>query len=150
MQVRNTRIFPVAHWVTAAPALAFGPLDIDKYKGAYWLATIGHGIQLGESNQLDMTVGLGLGSEDFIKGYYPVDPELPWSPDYSICASITDFYIDVRVPFHPIPFLTIAPSVTWTSLIGDAKDSVAAAPKDAAYFGKTDNFYWGLTAVFGF
>lgn len=135
--------------VILSPSLALFQ-DIDKYKGAYWLATIAHGFQLGESSKLDMTAGLGLGSENFIKGYYPMDPDLPWNPEFSNGASITDFYIDLRIPFHPIPFLTIAPNVTWTSLVGDAKDSVAAVPDESVYFGKTDNFLWGLTAVFSF
>ena len=84
------------------------------------------------------------------QGYFPVDSDLPWSPDYSIGASLTDYFIDARVPFHPIPFLTIAPSVTWTSLLGDAKDSINAAPDGQYYDGKTDNFFWGLSATFSF
>ena len=54
------------------------------------------------------------------------------------------------MPFHPIPFLTVTPSVTWTSLLGDAKKSVDAVPDDSVFSGKTDNFYWGLSAVLQF
>lgn len=124
--------------------------DIDRFKGAYWAASIGHGVKVGESTQVDLTAGLGLGSESYLQGYFPVDPSLPWEPEFSTGASSTDYFIDAKLPFHPIPFLTIAPSVTWTSLLGDAKKSVDAAPDDTVYSGKTSNFYWGLSAAFSF
>ena len=135
--------------VILSPSLAIYQ-DIDKYKGAYWAASVGHGFEMGESAKIDLTAGLGLGSKSFIEGYYPVNPGLPWNPDFSTGSSPTDYYIDARLPFHPIPFLTIAPSVTWTSLLGDAKDSGAAVPEGAVYAGNTDAFYWGLSAKFSF
>ena len=70
-------------------------------------------------------------------------PTLPWEPEFSTGASSTDYFIDAKLPFHPIPFLTIAPSVTWTSLLGDAKKSVDAVPDDSVFSGKIDNFYCG-------
>ena len=124
--------------------------DIDQFKGAYWEASIGHGIGVGESTQIDLTTGLGLGSKSYIQGYFPVDPGLPWEPEFSTGASSTDYFIDAKVPFHPIPFLTVAPSLTWTSLLGDAKKSVDAVPDDSVFSGKTGNFYWGLSATFSF
>ena len=45
--------------------------DIDRFKGAYWAASIGHGIKVGESNQIYLTAGLGLGSENYIAGLLP-------------------------------------------------------------------------------
>jgi len=124
--------------------------DIDHYKGGYWAASVGHGFGLGESAKIDVTAGLGLGSKNYIEGYFPVDPGLPWDPEFSTGTSATDYYIDAKLPFHPIPFLTIAPSVTWTALLGDAKDSVAAVPDDLVYAGRTSAFYWGLSAKFSF
>lgn len=124
--------------------------DIDHYKGGYWAASVGHGFGVGESTKVDLTAGLGLGSENYIKGYFPVDPDLAWNPEFSTGTSATDYFLDARVPFHPIPFLTISPSVTWTSLLGDAKSSVAAVPDSSYYSGKTSAFYWGLSAKFSF
>jgi hypothetical protein len=124
--------------------------DVDKFKGAYWEASVSYDFELGETTKLETTGGLGLGSKSYITGYFPVDPDLPWSPDFSTDASATDYYLDLRVPFHPIPFITVAPSLTWTSLLGEAKDSVSAAPDDTVYSGITSNFYWGITASFGF
>jgi hypothetical protein len=95
-------------------------------------------------------IDLGLGSQSYIQGNFPVDPGLPWSPEYSNGASATDYFIDLKWPFHPIPFFTIAPSATWTSLLGDGKKSVDEVPDDAIYSGKTSNFYWGLSASFSF
>lgn len=124
--------------------------DLDRTKGAYWEASVSYDFELGETTKLETTGGLGLGSKSYITGYFPVDPDLPWTPDFSTDASATDYYLDLRVPFHPIPFITVAPSVTWTSLLGEAKDSVSAAPDDEWYLSQTSNFYWGITASFGF
>lgn len=124
--------------------------DLDQYKGGYWAASVGHGFGMGESAKIDVTAGLGLGSKNYIEGYFPVDPGLSWDPEFSTGTSATDYYIDAKLPFHPIPFLTIAPSVTWTALLGDAKDSVAAVPDGSFYAGRTSAFYWGLSAKFSF
>ena len=119
--------------------------DIDKYKGAYWEASIEYGFQVGESVNIDLTGGLGLGSEGFIRGYYAGQSSVP---DNDINATMNDFFILAEVPFHPIPFLTIAPSVAYTSLLGDAKKAVETDP--TLYSGKKDNVVWGLAARFSF
>jgi len=124
--------------------------DVDQIKGTYWEASVSYDFELSESTKLESTGGLGLGSQNYITGYFPVDPDLPWSPDFSTNASVTDYYLDVRVPFHPIPFITVTPSLTWSALLGEAKDSVSAAPDDMVYAGQTSNFFWGITASFGF
>lgn len=135
--------------VILSPTLVFYQ-DIDRFKGAYWAASIGHGFGVGEDSQIDLGAGLGLGSESYLLGYFPVDPELPWNPEFSNGASSTDYFIDLRWPFHPVPFFTVTPSVTWTSLLGDAKRSVDAVPDDSVFSGKTGNFYWGLSVLFRF
>ena len=60
--------------------------------------------------------------------YFPVDPGLAWNPEFSNGASSTDYFIDLKWPFHPIPFFTVTPSATWTALLGDAKRSVMLFP----------------------
>ncbi len=119
--------------------------DIDKYKGAYWEASIGHGFQVGESVNIDLTGGLGLGSEGFIRGYFEGQITVP---DNEINATMNDFFIRAEAPFHPIPFFTVAPSVTYTSLLGDAKKAVDG--NSGLYSGKKSNVVFGLAARFSF
>jgi hypothetical protein len=119
--------------------------DIDKFKGAYWAASIGHGFGLGETMQLDLTGGLGLGSKSFISGYYGGILSVP---DTDLDASMTDFFVRAEVPFSPIPFLSIVPSMTYTSLLGDAEK--ALDNDEMLYFGKKENVVWGLAAGFSF
>jgi hypothetical protein len=119
--------------------------DIDKYKGAYWEASVGHGFKVGESVNLDLTGGLGLGSKDFISGYYAGQLSIT---DSDLGATMNDFFVRAEVPFHPIPFLSITPSVAYTSLLGDAKKAIDKYP--TLYSGKKDNVVWGLAAGFSF
>lgn len=130
--------------VILSPSLAVYQ-DIDKFKGAYWAASIGHGFTLGESVQVDLTGGLGLGSKGFISGYFGGMLSVP---DTDLGASVSDFFVRAEVPFHPIPFLSITPSVTFTSLLGDAKKAVDN--NEMLYSGKKDNVVWGLAASFSF
>ena len=129
--------------VILSPSLAVYQ-DIDKYKGAYWAASIGHGFGLGESVNVDLTGGLGLGSKSFIGGYFGGMMSIP---DTDLGASVSDFYVRAGVPFHPIPFLSITPSVTYTSLLGDAKK--ALDNDESLYSGKKTNVVWGLAAAGG-
>ncbi len=119
--------------------------DIDKFKGAYWAASIGHGFDLGETLKLDLTGGLGLGSQSYISGYYAGMLSVP---DTEIDASMTDYFVRAELPFHPIPFLSITPSATYTSLLGDAKK--ALDNDEMLYSGKKENIVWGLAASFSF
>ena len=119
--------------------------DLDKFKGAYWAASIGHGFDLGETLKLDLTGGLGLGSQSYISGYFT---ELLSGPDTEIDASMTDYFVRAELPFHPSPFLSITPSATYTSLLGDAKKAVDNI--EMLYSGKKDNMVWGLAASFSF
>jgi len=130
--------------VILSPSLAVYQ-DIDKFKGAYWAASIEHGFGLGETMELDLTAGLGLGSAGFISGYFG---EMLSIPQTDLDASMTDFYVRAEVPFHPIPFLSITPSVAYSSLLGDAKKALDG--DDLLYFGKKENVVWGLAAGFSF
>jgi hypothetical protein len=120
--------------------------DLDAYKGAYWDASIGHGFALGETNQLNVTLGVGLGSEGYHDGYFGGGVFIP---ETDLSANFTDARIVVDLPFHPIPFFTITPSVAWTTLIGDAKKAVEDS-EEMLYYGKKDAFFWGLSAKFSF
>jgi hypothetical protein len=123
--------------------------DIDEIKGAYWEASVGHGIALSPSTDLDVTVGVGLGSKGYIEGYFGPATLLPSVPEVPGNASMTDFYVSAGVPFHPAPMFTVTPSVTYSSLTGDVKDIVDSAD-GVAYHGASDAFYWGLSATFSF
>ena len=130
--------------VLLSPSLAVYQ-DIDKFKGAYWEASVGHGFGLGETMELDLTGGLGLGSKSYIAGYFAAEMTLP---DTDLGASMTNFYVRAAVPFHPIPFLSITPSATYTSLLGDAEK--ALDNDHMIYSGKKENVIWGLAASFSF
>ncbi len=130
--------------VILSPALALYQ-DIDRFKGAYWGASIGHGFTLGETTQLDLTGGLGLGSKGFIAGYFAGQTSMP---DNDLNASLNDAFLLAEIPFHPIPFFTVAPSVKFTTLLGDAKKAVDG--NDNLYSGKKTNVIWGLAARFNF
>lgn len=119
--------------------------DIDEIKGTYWLATIDHDFGLGETSKINLASGLGMGSESYVAGYFGNQMTIP---NNDLGASATDFYLTVSVPFHPIPFLSIIPSATYTSLLGDAKK--ALDEDNALYSNKKTNFYWGLSGVFSF
>ena len=119
--------------------------DIDRHKGAYWAASIGHGFGLGETMNLDLTTGLGLGSEGFISGYFT---EMLTVPTTDLGASATDFFVRAELPFSPIPFLSFNANVTYTSLLGDAKK--ALDNDEMLYSGKKENVIWGLAASFSF
>jgi hypothetical protein len=120
--------------------------DLDAIKGGYWDLGIGHDFALGETSKLEMTAGLGLGSQSYFEGYFTGGGA--FNPDTEFGTSAADARIGAALPFHPIPFLTVTPKVAWTTLLGDAKDAVDG--NDALYYGKTDAFYWGLSAMFKF
>ena len=130
--------------VLLSPALALYQ-DIDRYKGTYWEASISHGFMLGESTKLDLTGGLGLGSKGFIEGYFAGQSSMP---DNDLNASLNDAYLLAEVPFHPIPFFTVAPGVKFTTLLGDSKKAVDGNPD--LYSGKKTNVIWTLAARFNF
>lgn len=131
--------------VILSPSLVFYQ-DLDKFKGGYWDFGIGHDFALGETTNLEMTAGLGLGSESYFNGYFTGGGA--FVPDTDFGTSAADARIAAAVPFHPVPFFTVTPSVTWTTLLGDAKDAVDG--NENLYNGKTDAFYWGLSVLFKF
>jgi len=120
--------------------------DLDAIKGGYWDFNIGHDFALGETAKLNLSGGVGLGSQSYMEGYFTGGGF--FVPDTDFGTSATDARVRAAIPFHPIPFFTITPSVTWTTLLGDAKDAVDG--NEAIWYGKKDAFYWGLAAGFSF
>ncbi len=134
--------------ILLSPSLTFYQ-DIDAVKGAYWAASISHGVALSPSMDLDLTAGVGLGSQGYIEGYFGPATLLPAVPEVPGNAAMTDYYLTAGIPFHPVPMFTVTPSVTYSSLTGDVKDIVDAA-EGAAYHGDSDAFVWALSATFSF
>ncbi len=123
--------------------------DIDAVKGAYWEAGISHAVTISAGTDLELSAGVGLGSEGYIKGYFGPASFLAGLPEMPGGASLTDYHLSAGVPFHPVPFVTVTPSVTYSTLGGDVKDYVDGAG-EGAYHGSSDAFYWGLSAAFSF
>lgn len=123
--------------------------DIDAIKGAYWEASVSHGVALSPTLNLELGGGLGLGSKGYIEGYFGAADGLPNVPEVPGNATMTDYYVSAAVPFDLALFFTVTPSVTYSSLVGDVKDIVDTA--DAGmYHGDANAFVWGLSATFRF
>jgi uncharacterized protein (TIGR02001 family) len=123
--------------------------DLDAFKGAYWDATIGHDVGVGESGTLQLTAGLGLGSKSYMTGFFgvPVDLTDP-ATVAEIGASAADARIAAAYPVGFTPFFTFTPSVAWSTLLSDAKKAVD--DNEGLYAGKTNAFVFGLAAEFTF
>ena len=140
-------------YITASASVLLSPSltiyqDLDKYKGAYWEASVSHGVPLSPMANLDFSAGLGLGSKGYLMGYYGVlpDPEAIGGVSDFTGASMSDFHISVGLPYKAIPFFTITPSVTYSTLMGDAK--TAAEGADGS--GDADAVFYGISASFSF
>lgn len=138
-------------YVTASASVLLSPTltiyqDIDNIKGAYWEAGISHGVPLSPMADLELSATLGLGSKGYLAGYFGVirDPLDPAEFTDFTGASMSDFRLSAGVPYKAVPFFTITPAVTYTTLLGDAKDAAEGRHADK------DAFYLGLTASFSF
>lgn len=138
-------------YVRAAANVLFSPSlavyqDIDKIKGAYWEASVSHGVPVGTMANLNFKGTLGLGSKGYLAGYYGVIPSIDNSLEVAdfTGASMSDFTLSVSMPYKTVPFITITPAVTYSTLLGDAKDSAAGFERNE------DAFYAGITASFAF
>jgi len=131
--------------VILSPSLAVYQ-DIDQIKGAYWEAGISHGLELSPGLSLDLGANLGLGSKGYMNGYFGVipDPSEPLGVTAFTSATMSNFLFTADLPWHPLPIVTITPSAAYSTLLGDAKDSVDLVEGD------TDAFYVGLTAALAF
>ena len=107
--------------------------DFDEVDGTYVNAGISHGVAMGPELSLELGASLGFGDSGFNESYFGLDS-----------GGMTDFLLTASVPFDPIPFFTITPSVNYSTQMGDAKDSTDALEGDS------DAFFYGLSASFSF
>lgn len=138
-------------YLTASASVLLSPTltiyqDIDNIKGAYWEAGVSHGVPLSPMADLELSATLGLGSKGYLAGYFGVIPSLDDPGEFTdfTGASMSDFRLSAGVPYKAVPFFTITPAVTYTTLLGDAKDAAEGHGADQ------DAFYLGLTASFSF
>ncbi len=123
--------------------------DLDEIEGTYWEAGIHHAVSLRPGTDLELSAGLGLGSEGYVEGYFGPATALPGVPEVPGGAHMTDYHLTAGLPFHPIPLLTVTPRVTYSTLTGDVKDIVDGSG-EAAYHGESDVFFWGVNAALSF
>ncbi len=130
--------------VILSPALAYY-YDFDEVDGAYIEASISHDVAVTPTLNLEIGAALGFGSEGYVRNHFG-DPSLfhgtPLFADASF--GMTDFHLSAGMPFDSIPFFTITPAVTYSTLMSDAKDNTDI------YGGDTDAFFYGITASFSF
>jgi uncharacterized protein (TIGR02001 family) len=120
--------------------------DIDAIKGAYWEASLGHGVPLSPAANLNLKGTLGLGSKGYLAGYFGVIPDLdnPGEVTDFTGASMSDLTLTASVPYQAVPFFTLTPAITYSTLLGDAKDAAKGFERNE------DAFYYGLTLSFSF
>ncbi|MGD9546774.1 MAG: TorF family putative porin [Candidatus Krumholzibacteriia bacterium] len=137
----TTEIFASASAnVLLSPSLAVY-YDFDEVDAAYIAIGASHGVPMSPVANLDLAMNLGYGTKDYQNAYFgmvPVDGDDDGFLGVS-GAGLTDLTLSVRLPYHPVPMLTITPAVFFSTLMGDAGDLVDAGggDKDALYFGVT-------------
>lgn len=102
--------------------------DVDLVEGTYVSLSGARSIPLG-CTSIDISGALGFGSGKHNEFYY-------YTPD---AGGIADFLLSASVPFTIAEKYTVAPNLTFTSLLnGDARDSFDAADID------TENIVFGV------
>ena len=119
-----------------SPALAYY-YDFDENDGAYIEASISHDVAMTPALNLELGAGLGFGSEGWVSTFFQKPT-----------AGLTDFHISAGMPFESIPFFTITPSLAYSTLLGDAKDSFEVLPGEEEL--DTNALIFGLSASFSF
>ncbi len=107
--------------------------DFKEVDGGYVNLGISHPVELSESLDLELGASLGYGSNGYNKHYFILDT-----------ATATDFLLTAGVPIKPIPFFTLTPSVSYSTLLGDPKTNMGD------FGGDTDAFFYGFSALFSF
>ncbi len=136
----TTEIFAsAAANVLLSPRFSFF-YDIDEIDGGYILMEAAHDVTLNPGSDLNLSASLGYGSADYVQGYF--GELLATKALTTLGTGPTDLQITAALPYHPFPFITVTPAVTYSTLLGDAKDvtDAAGASKDAFFFGVTAGF----------
>lgn len=107
--------------------------DVDQVKGTYVNVGGAYDYGLAEGVALRLGADLGYGSKSYQMGYFGVDK-----------AGATDLLISAGLPWKGLPFVTIEPHVSWSTLLSDAKTATKDAGRD------TDTVFVGVTASVGF
>ncbi len=117
--------------------------DVDQIDGWYWEAGVSHGLPLSPSAGVEVAARAGAGSDRYLAGYFPTAVSKALEAG-TTASSLTDLAFTMAVPWHPTPLATVTPSVTWSTLMDDASDSVEDAGGDA------DSLVWGVSAAISF
>ncbi len=107
--------------------------DFKENDGAYVNAGISYPVTLAPEVDLDLGASLGYGDNGYNKSYFGVES-----------SGMTDFLLTASIPFNPIPFFTITPSVNYSTQIGDYKTATDDADGDS------DAIFYGLSVSFSF
>ncbi len=131
----------VAANVLFSPSVAIY-YDIDEIDGGYLQLGASHALPVSPVTDLQLSTSLGYGSADYVQGYFVTG--LPEGTLTDLDAGPTDLQLTAELPYHPLPMVTLTPSVTYSTLLGDADDAAEAGGTD------TDAFFLGLTAGLSF
>lgn len=117
--------------------------DVDLVEGWYWEAGVSHGLPLSPAANVEAAARLGAGSDRYLQGYFPTAVSKALESG-TTASSLTDLAFTLAVPWQPTPLATVTPSVTWSTLMGDASTSVEEDGGDG------DALVWGVSAAFSF
>ncbi len=134
-------------YASAAANVLFSPsiaiyYDLDQIDGGYLQLGASHSLPMSPVTDLQLSASLGYGSADYVQGYFG-----SWLPDKALTtldAGPTDLQLAAELPYHPLHMVTVTPSVTYSTLLGDASDAADIGGADS------DAFFLGLTASLSF
>ncbi len=134
-------------YLSAAAGVLFSPsvslyYDMDEIDGGYIQLGASHDVAMSPGSNLNLAASLGYGSKDYVQGYFgplPVDKALT-----TLGAGPTNFQLSAALPYHLLPMVTVTPSVTYSTLLGDASDAADLAGNDK------NAFFFGVTAGLSF
>ncbi len=113
--------------------------DFKEIDGSYINAGISYPVALTDDLDLELGANLGFGDGSYTKGYFGID-----------ASGATNFLLSASVPFKPIPFFTVTPSASYSTLLGDAKDGTDLANQADGFDMATNAVIFGLSASFSF
>lgn len=111
--------------------------DFKEAEGFYGSLGISHSVSIADSISLDLGASLGAATSDWGDFYF------------GKAEGLTDYSISASLPIAMNETFTIKPVVSYSALLGDAKDAVDDSD-DSLYFGKSDHFVFGVNASYSF